>query len=297
MAALPGPLPPRAVPLAPRRPFEDVPRGRRAPSRPARGFRLSPGVRRDGGARGRRDREPRRGKARRPLLAARAGARPRRGDEGGDPGDARADRGLRGRCSRRIPEAPEGAAVHEPPRHRHRRLGSRAAIRRGRARLAARPDAAFLLRQHRSRRHGPRAVAHRVDRRGPARDAHGRDLEIGRNEGDAQRDARGGRRLPPRGPRLPEARGRRHGQGERARRGGRARRLAEPLPDVGLGGRTHVGAFRRRPPARGAPGARRGGASRGRRRVRRGDARRERSRRTPRRCSRSRGTGRRREKG
>ena len=219
---------------------------------------------------------------------------PDAGDRRGDPRDARAHRGLRRRGPRRPRRAAEGAALHEPPRRRHRRLGARAAVRRGRARLAARPAEAVLLRQHGPRRHGARALAHRGDRGRPPRDAHGRDLEVGRHEGDAQRDARRERTRTARAG-LDFAK---HavavtGRAQRARRDGRAGRLARALPDVGLGRRADVGALRRRPPARGAPGPRHPGDAR---RARRPATRRRASptsRRTPPRCSRSRGTTRR----
>ena len=73
---------------------------------------------------------------------------------------------------------------------------------------------------------------------------------------------------------------------ERRREG----RLARALPDVGLGRRPHLGALRRRPPARGAPGPRRRRpCSPAPPRATRRRASRT-SRRTRRRCSRSRGT-------
>ncbi len=189
-----------------------------------------------------------------------------------DPRTLASDRGVRDRRARRPCRAGGRERFTHLLADRHRRFGARTAVRRGRSRLAARPSPAVLLRQHRSRRHGARALA-LAPTEAPARDAHGRDLEVRRHEGDAQRDARRAGRVRARGSRLREARGRRHGGPERARRGRREGRMAGAVSHVGLGRRADVRAVRGRPPSRRAPGIRHPGDARRRRRVRRGHAR------------------------
>ncbi len=87
-------------------------------------------------------------------------------------------------------------------------------------------------------------------------DARRRHLQIGRHHGDAQRHARGRRRVQGRGARLPQALRRRDRRGLQTRPGGGDGRLARAFPDVGLGRRPHLRALRRRPAARRAPGHR-----------------------------------------
>ena len=87
----------------------------------------------------------------------------------------------------------QGRQVHPVALDRHRRLGARADVRRRRAgRPADGQDEPSLHRQHRPRRHRPRAgAAGRQARRDPGR----RHQQERQHPRDPQRHARGGRRL------------------------------------------------------------------------------------------------------
>ena len=173
------------------------PHGLRRPGARGAGAGAPAGARGDGGAREGGDRQPRREAHGRPLLAARAGARARR-------------RRSRARIASTLardpatspptctPGAVAAAARPSASRNvlvdRHRRLGARPAVRRRRARRRRRPHDAALPRQHRSRRHRPRA--RRRSATGSTRRWPSSSPSRGGTHGDPQRHARGGGRLP-----------------------------------------------------------------------------------------------------
>ena len=118
-----------------------------------------------------------------------------------------------------------------------------AAVRLSRARRCGRRDARGVHRQHRPRRHRPGGGA---AARGPwpRRDADRGDLQVGRDQGDPQRDAGGGSRLPRRRAVLRGARGGGDGRGERARPLRRRGRVARAAAHVGLGRRAFPAPWR-----------------------------------------------------
>ena len=175
------------------------------------------------------------------------------------------------------------ATLPEPPRHRHRRLGARAAVRRRALGIAARS------RCGRSSSTTPIPTAwtatlgaHRTAEL--AEDADRRDLQVRRHEGDAQRHARGQRaRTRRRGLELRQARGRGHRRRQRARQATRATNgwLARfPMWDW-VGGRTSELSRGGPPPGRAAGARHRRRCSTARATHGRGHARARRSRKNP----------------
>ena len=142
--------------------------------------RMQPGmtaaVRRHGRARAGSDRQPRREAHGRALLAARSRARAHRRDRERDREHQRAHPAVRrGRARRRIVPRARAALSRTcwSSASAARRSGPSSWLLRSATRQ--RPDAPLLLRQHRSRRHGPRARRHR---RRLQRNADHRHLEI-----------------------------------------------------------------------------------------------------------------------
>ncbi len=189
----------------------------------------------------RRDRQSGREAHGRPLLAARAGAR-------ADHGAAR-----RRSTARNAAIKAFVAEVHAAGKFSDilligiggSALGPQFISRR--ARDERRSDAPALFRQHRSRRHRPRA-----QRLAASAGAHARggDLQIRRHHGDAQRDARSRSCLHARGARFRQARGGRHRRWTASWTKSRwPKSWLDALPDVGLGRRPHLGDERRGPRA------------------------------------------------
>ena len=220
---------------------EDADRGREGVCRHAR-------------AGGRRDRQPGRGADGRPLLAARFKTR----------ANAGAPRRTSSETNARIKHSPptctagrsrrQNGNVQAHPADRHRRVGPRARNSSPTPSANANDPLDIYFLDNTDPDGFDRVLAQ--DRRSPCAHAGGRDLQIRRHEGDAQRHAGSRSALRAGRPRFRKARRRRHRSRQRAGQVRGKERLAHAFPDVRLGRRPHVDHERGRPRAGGAAGLR-----------------------------------------